>query len=85
MAFANSVTTTVDMAGRIVIPQKYREALGMRPGAEIVLKLEDGELRLFNLRHAWRQAQKYVCTRIPTKERLADELIRERRKEAKRE
>ena len=49
------------------------------------LKLEDGELRLFNLQHAWRQAQKYVCARIPARQRLADELIRERRKEAKRQ
>ncbi len=32
--------------GRIVIPAEYREALGIRPGDEVILRLEEGQARI---------------------------------------
>jgi AbrB family looped-hinge helix DNA binding protein len=53
---------TIGEGGRLVIPVKYRKAMQIKPGDELIVKLEDGELRLFqqkqaleNLRKAFRK------------------------------
>jgi AbrB family looped-hinge helix DNA binding protein len=33
--------------GRVIIPAYYRKALGVQPGDELVIRLQNGELRLF--------------------------------------
>jgi AbrB family looped-hinge helix DNA binding protein len=33
--------------GRVIIPASYRKALGVQPGDELVIRLQNGELRLF--------------------------------------
>jgi len=33
--------TTIDSAGRVVIPRDIRDAVGLRPGAEVDLELDD--------------------------------------------
>ena len=38
--------TTIDKAGRVVIPAAVRERAGLTPGAELELTLEDSGLRL---------------------------------------
>ena len=38
------MTTTIDSAGRIVVPQRLREELGFRPGQELELSAVDGRL-----------------------------------------
>ncbi|ELY94951.1 transcription regulator [Natrialba chahannaoensis JCM 10990] len=35
---------TVDTKGRIVLPQKLRERLGITPGSEVEIREEDGDL-----------------------------------------
>jgi AbrB family looped-hinge helix DNA binding protein len=71
--------------GRLVIPASFRKALGINPGDEVVLRLEDDELRIstrkLRIARAQRNARKYV----PAGVSLADELIAERREAAKRE
>jgi AbrB family looped-hinge helix DNA binding protein len=71
--------------GRVVIPASFRKALGMNPGDEVLLRLEDDELRISTLKsrieRARRQVQKYVKPGVS----LVDELIAERREAAKRE
>ena len=80
-------TTRVKVAegGRIVIPAKYREALGLRVGDEVLLHLEDGELRVYTFEQAARRAQAIVRQYIPEGRLLSEELIAERRREAERE
>jgi AbrB family looped-hinge helix DNA binding protein len=80
-----STTTRVDSAGRIVIPAEVRKELGLRPGSEVMVRFDDGELRVTTRKEALRRAQDLVCRLVPKNVSLADELIAERRAEAKRE
>jgi len=85
MAHEHVVTTTVGDGGRIVIPATYRQALGLRRGSRVVLFLKDSEIRICSREEARKRAQDYVCRLVPPEVSLVDELIRERREEAKRE
>jgi AbrB family looped-hinge helix DNA binding protein len=38
--------TTIDKAGRVVVPAPLREKAGLRPGTELDVILEDGGIRL---------------------------------------
>jgi AbrB family looped-hinge helix DNA binding protein len=42
----NGMTVTIDRTGRIVIPALVRERLGIQPGAQFELSVEDGGIRL---------------------------------------
>ena len=78
--------TKLGKGGRIVIPSAYRKALKLREGDELILKLEDGEVRMYTRLQALRRAQRLVL-RTATKGQgsVVDELIRERREDAQRE
>ena len=71
--------------GRVVLPAEFRKALGVSVGDSVVIELRDGEFRLRSLDAAIRHAQETVRKYIPEGVSLADELIRERRKDAARE
>jgi AbrB family looped-hinge helix DNA binding protein len=79
------VRVKVSEGGRVVIPAEFRRALGLEIGDEVLLRLEDGELRLITRRQAIKQAQKLVRHYIPEGRSLVDELIAERRNDATRE
>ncbi len=38
--------TTIDAAGRIVVPKALRDELGLRPGTELELEAIDGRLEM---------------------------------------
>ena len=70
--------------GRIVIPAHIRDALDIRPGQELIARVEDGRLVLetrdqilARLQDTFTQASRGVS--------LVDELIADRREEARRE
>jgi AbrB family looped-hinge helix DNA binding protein len=49
MAFAwhtDAMTAVIDKAGRLVIPAAIREKLGLKPGTQLDLIVEDGSVRL---------------------------------------
>ncbi|MGH2452538.1 MAG: AbrB/MazE/SpoVT family DNA-binding domain-containing protein [bacterium] len=75
----------IGQGGRLVIPASYRQALGLREGDEVTLRLEDGELRLTTPEQALRRAQALLRQYVPANRSLADELIAERRRDARRE
>ena len=39
--------TTIDKAGRVVVPQALREKAGFTPGSELEIELDDRGVRLF--------------------------------------
>lgn len=38
--------TTIDRAGRLVVPKKIREEAGIRPGAELSIRVADGRIEI---------------------------------------
>lgn len=79
MEILNTTTKLTD-GGRIVIPAEYRRALHLDVGDEVVLSLENDEIRILSRREALRRAQEIVSRYITHP--LVDELIAERRQEA---
>jgi AbrB family looped-hinge helix DNA binding protein len=73
--------TKIDGNGRLVIPAAFRKALGLNPGDEVNLILEDGEIRVISARQAIARAQALVRHYIAEGWSLSGELIQERRKE----
>ena len=80
----SELKTKIGEGGRLVIPAAYRKALGIKPGDEVVLALEEGEIRVLSTRHAIARAQTLVRRYIPEGRRLSEELIQERREETNR-
>jgi AbrB family looped-hinge helix DNA binding protein len=78
----STIRARVAEGGRIVIPAKYRRALGLEVGDEVILRLEAGELRVTSLAQAIRQAQDSVRRYVPEGRSLVAELLAERRREA---
>ena len=67
--------------GRIVIPARFRKALGLKPGDSVTLHLDEGELRITPGLRGIRRAQELLRPYLDGSS-LADELIAERRAEA---
>lgn len=71
--------------GRMVVPARFREALELVAGDEMILRLVDGELRVSTVEVAIRNAQAVVRSHVPEGVNLAEELIADRRDAAARE
>ena len=80
----SKIKTKMSNSGRVVIPAAYRRELGINPGDDVVLTLEDGEIRLVTAQQAIRRAQKMVRHYVAEDISLSNELIQERRKEVAR-
>jgi len=57
------------------------QALGLQVGDEVILRLEDGILRIFTPRQAIEYAQELLRPYMPEGRSLSEELIEERRRE----
>jgi AbrB family looped-hinge helix DNA binding protein len=75
----------VNEKGRVVIPASFRKALGINVGDEVLLRVEDNELRIATLKGRLQRAQKLVRKHVRPGTSLVDELISERQKESRRE
>jgi AbrB family looped-hinge helix DNA binding protein len=71
--------------GRVVIPLQIREAMGVKSGDELVVRLDDKTLRVCSLDEALRQAQAIVRRYVEPGRSLSAELIQDRRRESERE
>jgi AbrB family looped-hinge helix DNA binding protein len=75
----------VNENGRVVIPASFRKALGINVGDEVLLRIEDDELRITTLKRRLERAQSVVRKHVKPGTSLADELIAERREAARSE
>ena len=71
--------------GRVVIPASFRKPLGIRLGDEVVLQIQDDELRITTLKRNIERAQRLVRKHVKQGTSLVDELIAERREAARNE
>ncbi len=77
--------TRVNENGRVVIPASFRKALGINAGDEIVLRIQDDELRITTLKRRLERAQRRIRRYVKPGRSLVEELLAERREAAKRE
>jgi AbrB family looped-hinge helix DNA binding protein len=85
MAVDTETRMRINENGRVVIPASYRKALGIKAGDEVILRMEDGELRITTMKRRLERAQRRVRQYVKPGVSLADELIAERREAARRE
>lgn len=74
----------VGLQGRVVIPAWLRKELGIRSGDELVARAEEGRVVLEKRENVLRRVRKRFAG-VPEGTSLADELISERREEARKE
>lgn len=79
------VSAHVAENGRLVIPAIFRRALGLESGGDVMLQMEDNELRIVTKKQQLAKARALVRRYVPEGHSLSKELIKERREAAKRE
>ncbi|MBM3558281.1 MAG: AbrB/MazE/SpoVT family DNA-binding domain-containing protein, partial [Alphaproteobacteria bacterium] len=67
--------------GRVVIPASVRAAVGLKPGDEILISVEDEGVRIATVLANLRRVQKMLRPYKPKQGLASDELIAERRRE----
>ncbi len=78
-------TVTVDGSGRILIPAKIRKQLKLKQGSDLIARVNEEQLVLQTRAQALREAQAYFSKLRPAGTLWSEELIKERRQEARRE
>ncbi|MGA3323089.1 MAG: AbrB/MazE/SpoVT family DNA-binding domain-containing protein [Terriglobia bacterium] len=81
----SDVRLRVNENGRVVLPAAFRKALSIRPGDQVLARLEGDEVRITTLRHRIERAQRHLRQFVKPGRSLADELIAERREAAQHE
>lgn len=81
----SGIRARIAEGGRLVIPAELRRALGLEVGDEVIVRVEDNELRILTRSEAVKRAQSLVRRHVKGSRSLVDELSAERRAEAKRE
>lgn len=74
----------LDKLGRIVIPAGIRARMGIAPGAELLLQVDDGKLSIQTRAQAVANAQAYF-KKFRKNRSEVDEFLKERRAEARRD
>ena len=75
----------VNENGRVVIPASFRKWLGIRVGDEVILQIQNDELRITTLKRNIERAQRLVRKHVKRGTSLVDELLAERREAARNE
>lgn len=78
------VRVPLDASGRMVVPKDIRTALGIEGAGELVLSVEDGAMVAMTQMEAVRRVQRLLREAVPAGVSLVDELIADRREEARR-
>ncbi|MGA2248991.1 AbrB/MazE/SpoVT family DNA-binding domain-containing protein [Terracidiphilus sp.] len=82
---ATQSKTRISSNGRIVIPASMRELLGVKPGDTVLMDVEDGVLKIESYTTRVARIQEELAHLRRPGVLASDELIAERRAEARRE
>lgn len=80
-----TATTKIDSAGRVLVPLKLRRALGLAGNTDLILRIEDGELRMHTREEAIRRARERLKRLKKPGQSVVAEFLAERQEEARRE
>ncbi|MGA3316125.1 MAG: AbrB/MazE/SpoVT family DNA-binding domain-containing protein [Candidatus Korobacteraceae bacterium] len=75
----------VNQNGRVVIPAAFRKALGFEIGDEVVLRIQDDELRITTQQRRIQRARRHARQYVKPGTSLVNELLAERREAARNE
>lgn len=78
-------TVRVTAGGRIVIPAVVRRQLGIEVGTELVIGVVDDHATLVGVKAARERARDTIRRYVSPKERLSEELRRDRKQDAQNE
>jgi bifunctional DNA-binding transcriptional regulator/antitoxin component of YhaV-PrlF toxin-antitoxin module len=79
-----TATTKIVDGGRLILPAEFRRALNLQKGDSVTLQLEGNEVRMRSTREVVRQIQ-YKMKKYEIEGSIVDDLIAERRREARME
>jgi AbrB family looped-hinge helix DNA binding protein len=77
--------TRIGEKGRLVIPAEIREAMGIKTGDSVDVSFDNYEIRVSTIRSRIRRAQERARQIIRPGVSLSEELMAERREEARKE
>jgi len=75
----------IDAAGRLVVPARFRRAMGIRGRGTVVVGMVGDSLRVHTVDGALERLQRIARRKRPDEESAVDAFIAERRDEAGRE
>jgi bifunctional DNA-binding transcriptional regulator/antitoxin component of YhaV-PrlF toxin-antitoxin module len=78
-------TVTMDGSGRVLLPSKLRKQLKLERGSKLIARVEKERLILHTREQALREAQTYFSQFRKKGVLWSKELIKDRRREARRE
>lgn len=81
----NETRQRINENGRVVIPAAFRKALGIEVGDEVVLRIQDDELRITTQQRRIQRARRRARQYVKPGTSLVNELLTERREAAKHE
>ncbi len=77
-----SVAVKVSASGRVNLPSEVRKALGLKGPGQVVITMEDDEVRLKTMAQALEHVRALARPYAPKDHLASEELIAERRAEA---
>jgi AbrB family looped-hinge helix DNA binding protein len=84
----SAMKTTIDSAGRVVIPKKLREQAGLQPGMEIEVRCRDGRIEVEPAApdyHMERRGRFLVAVTDSPTATLSREMVEKSRQDVRRE
>ena len=74
---------TIEQNGGVVLPPEYLKQLGLKPGDNVDITLENNEIRIAMTRaEVVKRVQAHIRRYVPEGRCLSEELIKERREKA---
>ena len=80
-SYPDSEWVKVGPAGRLVIPAKFRKAIGIEEDMEVLVELAGSQLHILTWKESLRKIQEELNRNVPEGVSIVDELIAERRQE----
>ena len=75
------IKSRIDKAGRLVIPNHYRQVLNLSPGEQVMLRLEDGEMHICSFKKAAEKARDLITQYNQDNHDLLEILFQHRRED----